>query len=70
MLMTTGTLGLIFVGIGHDRRHSPRRSPCCSRPSAGQQAGIALAALLLLAGGMALRYAILVGGQIVQTFYF
>ena len=69
MLLTSGTLGLIFVGIG---MIAGLAAPIVLllAPFGRQQVGIALAALLLLAGGMALRYAILVGGQIVQTQYF
>jgi formate-dependent nitrite reductase membrane component NrfD len=68
MFMTSGTLGAIFVGLGilvgtvvpiavlltaYGRQHS----------------GMMTAGALVLVGGMALRYSILIGGQIVQTYF-
>jgi formate-dependent nitrite reductase membrane component NrfD len=38
-------------------------------PFGKQQQGMMVAAVLILVGGMALRYSILVGGQIVQTYF-
>jgi hypothetical protein len=38
-------------------------------PFGKQASGIMLASVLLLVGGMALRYAILVGPQIVHTYF-
>lgn len=69
MLLTSGMLGLIFIGIGVIAGLAAPMALLLA-PIGRQQVGIVVAALLLLAGGMALRYAILVGGQIVQTQYF
>jgi len=38
-------------------------------PIGKQATGVMLASVLLLVGGLALRYAILVGPQIVHTYY-
>ncbi|MBK8638278.1 MAG: polysulfide reductase NrfD [Chromatiaceae bacterium] len=69
MLMTTGTLGIVFVGLG---MFAGLAAPLALllAPFGREQTGIAIAALLLLVGGMALRYAILIGGQLVQTQYY
>lgn len=68
MFMTSGTLGMIFVGIGI-LLGTAAPILLLLAPFGRQQGGMMLAALLLLAGGMALRYSILVGGQIVQTYF-
>ncbi|WP_420475172.1 NrfD/PsrC family molybdoenzyme membrane anchor subunit [Noviherbaspirillum sp. ST9] len=68
ILMTTGSLGLIFVGIGIVLGTAAPAAVLLA-PFGKQKGGVMVAALLLLAGGMALRYAILIGGQIVQTYY-
>ena len=67
MLMTEGSLGFIFVGLGMvlgtllpiALMLLPQRRPQM----------VAAAALLLLVGGLALRYSILIGGQLVQTYF-
>jgi len=69
MLLTSGMLGLVFIGVGVIAGLAAPMALLLA-PIGRQQVGIVVAALLLLAGGMALRYAILVGGQIVQTQYF
>lgn len=69
MLLTSGMLGLVFIGVGVIAGLAAPMALLLA-PIGRQQTGIVVAALLLLAGGMALRYAILVGGQIVQTQYF
>ena len=66
--LTTGNLGMIFVGIG---MLAGLALPMLVLLMAKGRnpTGVMLASLLLLVGGMALRYSILVGGQIVQTYY-
>lgn len=67
MLLTEGSLGFVFVVLGIvvgtllpiALMLLPQRRP--------QMA--AAAAVLLLVGGFALRYSILIGGQIVQTYF-
>lgn len=68
MFMTSGTLGMIFIGIGI-LLGTAAPILLLLAPFGRQQGGVMLAALLLLVGGMALRYSILVGGQIVQTYF-
>lgn len=68
LFMTTGTLGLVFVGVGLVAGTAVPIALLLA-PMGRQQTGVWLAAALLLAGGIALRYAIVVGPQIVQTFY-
>lgn len=68
MMMTEGTLGLVFIGIGIVvgtlAPIALMLAPFGRRP-----VGIAIASLLLLVGGFALRYSILIGGQLLQTFF-
>lgn len=68
MFMTSGALGGIFIGVGI-LLGTAAPILLLLAPFGRQQAGMMLAALLLLVGGMALRYSILVGGQIVQTYF-
>lgn len=68
MFMTSGTLGTIFVGIGI-LLGTAAPIALLLAPFGKQQQGMMIAAVLILAGGMALRYSILVGGQIVQTYF-
>ncbi len=68
MLMTSGNLGIVFVGIGI-LAGTALPILLLLTPFGHGKGGIAIGAVLLLAGGMALRYSILVGGQIVQTYY-
>lgn len=68
LLMTTGTLGMIFIGLGVVLGTAAPIALLLA-PFGRQQGGVLLAALLLLAGGAALRYSILIGGQIVQTYF-
>lgn len=68
MLMTSGTLGMIFVGIGIIAGTALPVALMLTQ-FGHSKTGIAIGALLLLIGGMALRYSILVGGQIVQSYY-
>ena len=68
MFMTTGALGGIFLGLGV-LLGTVAPMLVMLAPFGHRQGGLRFAALLVLVGGMALRYSILVGGQIVQTYY-
>ena len=68
LILTTGTMGLIFVGAGIVAGTAAPIALLLA-PFGRQQAGIALAALLVLLGGAALRYALLMGPQQLQTLY-
>ncbi|NMF89080.1 NrfD/PsrC family molybdoenzyme membrane anchor subunit [Aromatoleum petrolei] len=68
MLMTTGTMGLIFVGIGVVAGTAAPIALLLA-PFGRQQMGAVLAGVLVLAGGAALRYALLMGPQQLQTLY-
>ena len=67
MLMTEGRLGFVFIGLGMvvgtllpiALMLLPQKRPQM----------VAVAAMLLLVGGFALRYSILIGGQLVQTYF-
>jgi len=68
MFMTSGTLGAIFLGLGI---LVGTVVPIAVLLTAygRQQSGMMTAGALVLVGGMALRYSILIGGQIVQTYF-
>jgi formate-dependent nitrite reductase membrane component NrfD len=68
VLMTTGTMGVIFVGVG---MLAGTATPILIMlaPHGRQQTGLMISAVLILVGGVALRYALLMGPQIVQTLY-
>ncbi len=68
MFLTTGTLGNIFIGLGIVLGTAAPMLVMLA-PFGHKQNGMMLAAGLLLVGGMALRYSILVSGQIVQTYF-
>jgi len=68
MFLTSGVLGGIFVGLGI-LLGTAAPIALLVTPFGHRQTGIWSAAALLLVGGMALRYAILIGGQIVQTYF-
>ncbi|MBU0621825.1 MAG: polysulfide reductase NrfD [Gammaproteobacteria bacterium] len=68
MFMTSGSLGAIFVGLGILAGTVAPIAVLLTN-SGKQQGGMMLAGALLLVGGMALRYSILISGQIVQTYY-
>jgi hypothetical protein len=61
-------MGVIFIGIG---MIAGTAAPILIllAPHGRQQTGLMLSALLILAGGMALRYSLLMGPQLVQTLY-
>lgn len=66
--LTSGSMGAIFLGLGIV---AGTAAPIVLllAPFGRQQVGLMLAALLLLVGGLSLRYSILVGPQVVQTFF-
>lgn len=68
MLMTTGSLGMIFIGLGIVLG-TAAPIVLLLAPFGRQQMGLMAASLLILVGGLALRYSILMGPQIVQTFF-
>ncbi len=68
MILTTGSLSLAFVWLGIILGTAAPIAVLLA-PFGRQTGGVMLSALLILVGGMALRYSILVGGQIVQTYY-
>ncbi len=68
MILTTGTMGLIFVGVG---LLAGTAAPVALllAPVGRQQSILILSAVLILAGSAALRYALLMGPQHLQTLY-
>lgn len=68
LVLTTGTMGLVFVGIGI-LAGTAAPVALLLAPMGRQQVGLLLSALLVLAGGAALRYALLMGPQQLQTLY-
>jgi formate-dependent nitrite reductase membrane component NrfD len=68
MLMTTGTMGLLFVGIGF-LAGSVAPAVLLYTPIGKSQGVLTISALLILVGGAALRYVILVAPQQLQTLY-
>lgn len=68
MILTSGSLSLAFLWLGVVLGTAVPIGLLLA--PIGRQTGTVLAsALLILVGGMALRYSILVGGQIVQTYF-
>jgi formate-dependent nitrite reductase membrane component NrfD len=68
MFMTSGSMGAVFVGLGVVVG-TIIPVAVLAVPFGKQANGIMLASVLLLVGGMALRYAILIGPQIVHTYF-
>ncbi len=68
MFMTSGTMGMIFIGVGMLLGLAVPLTLLLV-PVGRQPLGIMTAGVLLLVGGIALRYAILIGPQIVHTYY-
>lgn len=68
MFMTSGTMGMIFIGLGMLVGLAAPIALLLA-PVGRQPMGVMAAGVLLLVGGMALRYAILIGPQIVHTYY-
>lgn len=68
MIMTTGTMGLLFVGIGF-LAGSVAPAVMLYAPMGKSQTVMLVSALLILAGSAALRYVILMAPQQLQTLY-
>ena len=68
MFMTSGLLGAVFIGLGVIVGTVVPLA-VLAVPFGKQASGIMLASVLLLVGGMALRYSILMGPQIVHTYF-
>jgi len=68
MFMTSGTMGMIFIGLGMVLGLAVPIALLLA-PVGRQPVGMMAASVLLLVGGAALRYAILIGPQIVHTYY-
>lgn len=68
MIMTTGTMGLLFVGIGF-LAGSVAPAVMLYAPMGRSQGVMMISALLILAGSAALRYVILMAPQQLQTLY-
>jgi formate-dependent nitrite reductase membrane component NrfD len=68
VLMTTGLMGVVFVWVG---MIAGTAAPILIllAPRGRRQTGLMLTAVLILVGGMALRYALLMGPQVAQTLY-
>lgn len=68
VILTTGTMGLIFVGLGI-LAGTAAPVALLLAPVGHKQGGLMLSALLVLVGSAALRYALLMGPQQLQTLY-
>lgn len=68
VLLTTGGMGVIFIGLGIIAGTAAPFALLLA-PQGRQRGGIAIAALLVLVGSAALRYAILMAPQYTQTLF-
>ncbi|MBI3140318.1 MAG: polysulfide reductase NrfD [Rhodocyclales bacterium] len=68
VILTTGTMGLIFVG-GGILAGTAAPVALMLAPFGRQGTGLMVSAVLVLVGGAALRYALLMGPQQLQTLY-
>jgi len=68
IVLTTKTMGAIFIGLGIVAGTAAPIAMLLA-PFGRRQAGLMFAALLVLVGSAALRYALLMGPQYVQTLY-
>ncbi len=68
MVLTTGSFSLAFLWIGVILGTVAPIALMLS-PSGRAEGSLMIAATLILVGGMALRYSILVGGQVVQSYF-
>jgi formate-dependent nitrite reductase membrane component NrfD len=69
MILTTGTIGTIFVGFGMLAGTAAPVAMLFLAHLRQQTSGLVVAALLILVGSAALRYALLMGPQQLQTLY-
>ena len=68
IVLTTGTMGLVFVGLGI-LAGTAAPVALLLAPTGRQPMVLLLCAVLVLVGGAALRYALLMGPQQLQTLY-
>jgi formate-dependent nitrite reductase membrane component NrfD len=68
MIMTTGSMGLLFIGVGF-LAGSVAPAVLLFAPMGKSQAILMVSALLILVGGAALRYVLLMAPQQLQTLY-
>jgi formate-dependent nitrite reductase membrane component NrfD len=68
LILTSGTMGLIFIGVGL-LVGTAAPVALLLAPMGKQQNGLVIASLLVLVGSAALRYALLMGPQQLQTLY-
>jgi formate-dependent nitrite reductase membrane component NrfD len=68
MIMTTGTMGLLFIGVGF-LAGSVAPALMLFAPIGKSQSVLMISALLILVGSAALRYVILMAPQQLQTLY-
>lgn len=68
MIMTTGTMGLLFIGVGF-LGGSVAPALMLFAPIGRNQSVVLVSALLILAGSAALRYVLLMAPQQLQTLY-
>lgn len=68
MIMTSGTMGLLFIGIGF-LAGSVAPAVLLFAPMGKSQSVLMVSALLILVGGAALRYVLLMAPQQLQTLY-
>lgn len=69
MILTSGTMGMIFIGGGLLAGTAAPVAMLFFAHLKEQTSGLMLAALLILVGSAALRYALLMGPQQLQTLY-
>jgi formate-dependent nitrite reductase membrane component NrfD len=69
MILTTGTMGTIFIGVGLLAGTAAPVALLFMAHQRQQHSGLMLSALLILLGSAALRYALLMGPQQLQTLY-
>lgn len=68
MIMTTGTMGLLFIGVGF-LAGSVAPAVMLFAPTGRSPSVVLVSALLILAGSAALRYVLLMAPQQIQTLY-
>ncbi|OHC64083.1 MAG: thiosulfate reductase [Rhodocyclales bacterium RIFCSPLOWO2_02_FULL_63_24] len=68
MIMTTGTMGLLFVGVGF-LAGSVAPAVLLFAPMGKSQGVLMISAVLILVGGAALRYVLLMAPQQLQTLF-
>ncbi len=69
MILTTGTMGMVFIGIGLLAGTVVPVAMLFLAHTRQQTGGLFTAAVLILVGSAALRYALLMGPQQLQTLY-